>query len=862
MCAEKIKRGKRTKANTEVKNNINKNEPWNEGILKEIEYYDVRKLLYINMNWTNLGESVGKAFIDGELVDNEAFKTIIDMLILSCESNIKQYPIGRAEVIYKQKQPLNRGRFWAETFAYINMARPVRHTVAEGLYIDIDVVNCHPNIYRHLCYRYEIDCPHLTTYIKDAKSIRDKVQVVLDRNDIKEFDEKNKKYVKLEAKKLFLKILNGGNLSPEQEDQICNIPEVKENKDILYLTNYYTEIKGIIPKLYEKINEKYPDLRVIVANSNGNNKYNFESKVINKVLEDYENQMRYWLSVEVKKQGFDFSCHCYDGGMSYKPFNQQNIKEILDIKHIEEVILDKTGVKCQLKYKDFDEGLNLDKNALEKITYDDFVSFKKNYKREFTYEGIKEEFEKTNFKVLKNVKYYTETYDEIKKNKNLIEHTKTSFMDKYENMMYKEFDKNGNEKNSEPFINRWIKDPNMKTYQDIRFIPPPNKCPDNIYNTWIDFRASTFTDLDDEETKKNCELIKNHLKFISGGYKCVGYNEDSSMILEPLDEACHTYVLNWFAHIFQKPAEKVGVALFLKSNVQGVGKSLIYEALMTNMLGERYCFSVSKVDRHLFGDFNSHLSKKLFIFYDECKGSTYNKYEDDFKKIITAKTMDIEKKGAEIAEEGVDVYQRFYFASNNNDAIKIDPTDRRTFANNVDLDEAPPKKYFDSLIEACNNPSTLRKLYDYLKSIDLSGWDANRSRPITECYEDIKVSSLNPIQTWLKHFIIEKYNEPVRTPVKYKCQQLIELYKEDLHRSSSEVNINPKSFGLQLKNLKLEGLIKIASNGITSYQIDFEKCINYMRKSFWMTKEEKESFSEPIHLEIRDMDAEFTQQTY
>jgi hypothetical protein len=68
----------------------------------------------------------------------------------------------------------------------------------------------------------------------------------------------------------------------------------------------------------------------------------------------------------------------------------------------------------------------------------------------------------------------------------------------------------------------------------------------------------------------------------------------------------------------QKPAEKTEVLLGIKG-IPGIGKSIIMETLMPNMLGEDLIVSVANADRDIWGDFNYAIHNKLIVNMEESK---------------------------------------------------------------------------------------------------------------------------------------------------------------------------------------------------------------------------------------------------
>ena len=138
--------------------------------VEEAEVYNIPVLMYIIDNWNNLGDKVGRAYVNGEYIEQEAFKTLMLNIFKTIKTNEEMFPLGERKVIYK-RGPLGFGRLLTQNFGYINMARPVRHCLADDLYLDIDVVNCHPVIYEFLCKKYNVKQEQLTYYINNREII-------------------------------------------------------------------------------------------------------------------------------------------------------------------------------------------------------------------------------------------------------------------------------------------------------------------------------------------------------------------------------------------------------------------------------------------------------------------------------------------------------------------------------------------------------------------------------------------------------------------------------------------------------------------------------------------------------------------
>ena len=113
--------------------------------------------------------------------------------------------------------------------------------------------------------------------------------------------------------------------------------------------------------------------------------------------------------------------------------------------------------------------------------------------------------------------------------------------------------------NGSSFIDKWLVRSNIKTYENIDFLPPPVQVPDYIYNSFDCFEVESL----DNNLEYDESLIKPILKH-----------------LELLTNNCkksYEYVLNYLAHLIQKPGEISGVALVFRSEKEGVGKNLMFE---------------------------------------------------------------------------------------------------------------------------------------------------------------------------------------------------------------------------------------------------------------------------------------------
>ena len=72
------------------------------------------------------------------------------------ESLLKKSQNNKLNVTYK-KSKINFGRvFPIKALSLGSLRKPIRHTLCKGVYVDIDIENCHPQILKQICEHNKI----------------------------------------------------------------------------------------------------------------------------------------------------------------------------------------------------------------------------------------------------------------------------------------------------------------------------------------------------------------------------------------------------------------------------------------------------------------------------------------------------------------------------------------------------------------------------------------------------------------------------------------------------------------------------------------------------------------------------------
>jgi hypothetical protein len=791
-------------------------EPYNGKQIQEVEHYRLNYLVYIFQNWDKLGDKVGKAFVNGELIDNHAFKTVIEKLILNTETNDQIFPFGNNKVVYSQGE-LGYGRYQTKNFGLINMARPVRHTLARGLYQDIDFVNCHLYIYKYLCFKYQISASKICEYIDKRE------------DKFKEMMKLNKDISKDDCKKWFLSLLNGGlGRSIKRYTK--------------FMKEFESELRTIQPKLCKEIENVHPELRAHVLKKNGPETWNLTCKIVSKELENYENQMRHYLAEYVKLQGFDFSSHCYDGGMSYLSRNKLHISELeKKLGDAQAYIKAKISVDCPLKFKQFDEMIDIPEDEIKKITIQDYTNIIRGSSED--YESVKYRFEKENFFCEDTCKYICE-----KRNKTRV-YDRATFVTKYEDITYETIDEDGEVK-KESFIYKWIKDSKKRRYDSVVWEPighhyEKDENEQDIlretdrgydkrdYNTWKGFDVERYTLEETEEIVKGRDCILNHFKYLVNG-----------------DETHYNYFLKWIASLFQKPHTKTGVVTGIKSVLQGIGKTYIYD-LMTEMMGADLVAKIVNPERDLFGDFNELIHQTIFVLLEEWDAGVNLKYQKAMLDAITSTVDNINFKGGK--KEKCDSFNN-YMCVWNTYGLRVEEGDRRVWALENTAETKPSTEYFNQLYSHTKNRKVLRSLYEFLLRIDIRTTHFQNDRPSTKLREEMISQQRDKIYNFMTDYILlrwrikegyeqSQYNQDIYEKARgiderrETSKHLFENFTSWCAENRIQYKTDNKTFGKKLMSLKITSLERYDSCGASKYIFYINDSIKWLLEQKLITED-------------------------
>lgn len=265
----------------------------------------------------------------------------------------------------------------------------------------------------------------------------------------------------------------------------------------------------------------------------------------------------------------------------------------------------------------------------------------------------------------------------------------------------------------------WEKHPNRRTYQGLTFAPNAAVRAD-YFNLWRGWGVGP-------ELVEGYPLIQRFLTHLFDNV-CDG-NEDS-----------YNYLLTWIAHMFQHPEQKPEVAVVLRSEERGTGKSKVPEVLRV-LVGTHYVKASNT--KHLLGNFNQHLATAMFIHVEESFWSGNKGDAEMLRDIITGREMPIEGKGVDVVM--VPSYHRIMMVTNNDWAVPAARDERRFFVLDVAAHKKQNRKYFKALSDDLENGG-YGQLLDFFLNLKIER-DVNQA-PRTKGLENQIIESLQPHEAW------------------------------------------------------------------------------------------------------------------
>ena len=235
------------------------------------------------------------------------------------------------------------------------------------------------------------------------------------------------------------------------------------------------------------------------------------------------------------------------------------------------------------------------------------------------------------------------------------------------------------------------------------------------------------------------------------GWTSNGTHPEPTLFLEHMrylfdaDQAAIDHVLDFVAHLIQRPEQRVNHALLITSEAKGIGKSTL-GTIVRRLVGENNSRVAQTKD--LKSQFDGWLVGKLVVQIDEVYEHGNWDLANKLKPLITEPTISVNMKYGPQLE--ILNFARMIMFSNHSAPMDIEEGDRRYFIFESSA-TARDTAYYDALNAFIDSDEGMNSIFSYLARRDLTRFRPYAAPPMTEAKRAIVEVSGNP----LRQYIIE-----------------------------------------------------------------------------------------------------------
>ena len=277
------------------------------------------------------------------------------------------------------------------------------------------------------------------------------------------------------------------------------------------------------------------------------------------------------------------------------------------------------------------------------------------------------------------------------------------------------------------------------------------------------------------------------------------------------DETMYEYLLNWFAHMIQKPEEKPRTALVMIGE-QGNGKGTLMRSLFT-ILGKHLSMQTSDMD-DICGHFNDEMAGKILTVVDDAGHDKNYKENEQMKGLITEPTTRLNQKYK--AKTSIQSYHRVVICSNKMNIVPIEATCRRYVVMKIS-DNKRDTEYWRVMNKmVALDDDYMTWVAKWLSERDISKWTPE-NYPKTELRAEMQINKLHnfihAVNAWFQENSGKK-------PFKITASDLM----QEIQWKSKEYEIThmkPKHHKVWWK--QYFGLESKKSDGVMKYRIDMSE---------------------------------------
>jgi hypothetical protein len=347
----------------------------------------------------------------------------------------------------------------------------------------------------------------------------------------------------------------------------------------------------------------------------------------------------------------------------------------------------------------------------------------------------------------------------------------------------------------EGFLNRWFKDRHKKQYEELVFLPMKDT-PENKFNIFRGFSV---------KPKQNDALIERWLYLI--------------YLVANKDEAVKNWILDYLAHLFQKPYEKPGVAIVVKGK-KGSGKDTPFDKI-GELLGDMF-YNTGTPEKSVFSSFNGMMMRNLLVKFEEATYGNGKTYEETLKYFITTPTLDIQKKGKD--QFNVRNYSRFIFTTNNDIPVIVSDDERRYCLIQTSDEKRGDRAFWNETYAIMKQEGFNEALMHFLLNRDISKFEA-RNYPKTDYGDGVKQSFIPNHAQWFRQWI-ERNDEVVE--FKEQANKILDRINE-----MGKFQINHRQLFVAVNEDYKDIITRTTPNNKVHYHFRVEEMRKHLQQKGW-----------------------------
>jgi hypothetical protein len=707
------------------------------------------------------------------------------------------------------------------------MAREIRHTIAEGIYADIDMVNAHPTILEHIFKQKFPNDHHRIKYLSRYVHNREKCLKSLTSNRL---------VTEEIAKKTVLSVMNGGtNLYDELPKKPTWLQRFK--KEITLLGKFFAEA---YPREFEAHKEKR-------LTSTPPKTFNHEASFVNTLICDYENKV---LQIILRAFGDPSDAVlCFDGCML--PLCAGKSPQLSEITKAENLVEEQLGIQIKLKAKPMTKmkftgavpqyveprtKLYTDyKTFVGKIVEPTLVQEWCNNAIVLIDNGGKHFFLTKNKRVDSMTKEKSIYYKQIREQEIMANLRVACFgvNDKFDGKFWEE------NKNRKPKDMTDAENQKIKKYVFESLGPSSLNCSGFLdfatrYRTLPTFNSVEFYPFlarngapqlyDKFNIFTGFPLETVERKPVAPFHQSLFYKHIRDELMNK-DMGEFNHFLDHIADMIQHPAQVRGPShLFYTEPGMGKGMMAVW---VTRLLGSDHVITFGNT-RDYFSKFNAEQSGKILKIFEEVsdKGDAFHNH--DRLKGDQTRTME------RVEPKGLDAYflrhcARHWYYTNNPNALYIENNDRRHTLHKANNRYANNTEYFKPLWDEIQSETFCRGAFEFFATRKYTEKSVLNSYD-TKYKGSQKISNLPNGMKFLIQLIESNFEEVTRDGDKVRAKDFSEAYKEWCGETGAKFHLN--SLKSQIAKIGIEEAKSLRFNGKKSkcYSLNVDKLRTTFRK--------------------------------